>query len=99
MKQGSPALRLVLTSCAGKITRHDVQEAALRVGALLEAAREDVTYYFARTNLRIKPGSSVAHRIFYDTLYHPRVALAFQEHQEWHVPVNNLLELGMVLYV
>jgi hypothetical protein len=47
--------------------------------------------------LRSRPGSSVAAALLYDSLYRPLATLAYEDTESWEVPVDALLELGMVL--
>jgi hypothetical protein len=66
--------------------------------ALLDTVTEKVVYYQGRTSTRSKK-SGVFHEFVIGTLYRSLEMIAYEDAEAWSIPLDQMVELGMVLEI
>ncbi|PNW70302.1 hypothetical protein CHLRE_17g714200v5 [Chlamydomonas reinhardtii] len=74
-----------------------VDEAA--VAHVLEAARHGVVYYLGAVRVRPEPGSPLLAQLLFGATYRLLLGLSRSEVEDWRLPYEHVVELGMVLRI
>ncbi|PNW83786.1 hypothetical protein CHLRE_04g217350v5 [Chlamydomonas reinhardtii] len=77
--------------------RVHVDEAA--VAHVLEAARHGVVYYLGAVRVRPEPGSPLVAQLLFGATYRLLLGLSRSEVEDWRLPYEHVVELGMVLRI
>ncbi|KAG2437994.1 hypothetical protein HXX76_005608 [Chlamydomonas incerta] len=84
-------------SGAGMPAGLPVDEAA--VAHVLEAARHGVVYYLGAVRVRPEPSSPLVAQLLFGATYRLLLGLSRSEVEDWRLPYEHVVELGMVLRI
>uniref|UniRef100_A0A7R9YVS8 K+ potassium transporter C-terminal domain-containing protein n=1 Tax=Chlamydomonas euryale TaxID=1486919 RepID=A0A7R9YVS8_9CHLO len=76
-----------------------VQEALMMAEALVDTVCERVVYYQGRSFTRAKRGTGPVHQLVVGTLYRSLEMIAYNDSEAWSIPLENMVELGIILEI
>ncbi|KXZ41691.1 hypothetical protein GPECTOR_318g18 [Gonium pectorale] len=69
------------------------------VAHILEACNQGVVYYLGVTRVRPDPSSRVLHQLLFGAVYRLLLGLSHSEVEEWQLPEESVVELGVTLRI